>query len=733
MQNLTGQNVGRYHIIEQLGEGGMATVYKAFDTNLECEVAVKTIRVDELPPASVERTLKRFKREAKETAQLLHTNIVRVMDFGEYDGIPYLVMPFVPGGTLKQKLNSQNPMPYQEAARLLAPIARALDFAHKRGVAHRDVKPANILITDDGQPMLTDFGVAKILENDRRTTELTGAGIAIGTPEYMAPEQWMGRELDGRADIYSLGVVFYEMITGHTPFSADTVPAVMVMALRDPLPRPRDFVKGLPDFTEQVLYKALAREPENRYQEMGQFANDLEQLAQNERGKPEKLKPVRNNQQYEKSTFIGIGVLVIFSMLGIYFLGKLNTKNISPETQIAITSDSKEVTNLNQSNSTQTSSTQIQILTQTTTSDEKGNDPIPGDFHWEFEKDGFKQGWGEIAFHDVSGIEVKDGLLFFHSTGVDPYIFGPMLQSIDSSKFTKINLRMKIAKVSSETTGQIYFITDQDQNWDENKKIEYRIKESGNFEEYSIDISKNANWKEIIKGLRIDPTEGSESDIWIDYIRLSNTFEKSDGAASIISKDLFSNMISNTQVLFDDEFDRLSMRWENWGGAEEKEIKNGELIFHGDSETIPSIHRHPPLIKNEGIFTNFKVSKNSEMQLKLTGGQYPSSTWRDFGIEIRPENGLKMIRSIGSNYYGGQSLEGNIRFGPDKWFTVFLFITDTDQLYVRVWETDAPDFFSEYVFKLDEDWANLDWGIQILSTNGIVEIDKYKEILLNKY
>jgi serine/threonine protein kinase len=187
-------------------------------------------------------------------------------------------MPFLEGGTLKEKMGK--PMPYSQAASLLTPIAEALDYAHKRNIIHRDVKPANILISQSGAPILSDFGIAKILVQSG-STQLTGAGVGIGTPDYMAPEQWTGTA-DARTDIYSLGVVFYQMVTGRLPFSADTPAAVLIKHLRDPLPRPRTFVHDLPEVVEQVLFKALAKEPENRFQTMKEFASTLEKLERSE-------------------------------------------------------------------------------------------------------------------------------------------------------------------------------------------------------------------------------------------------------------------------------------------------------------------------------------------------------------------------------------------------------------------------------------------------------------------
>ena len=274
MTDLIGMDVGRYHIVEQLGEGGMATVYKAYDTRLEREVAIKFIRTDQFAPAMLETILKRFDREAKALAKLSHSNIVGVIDYGEYNGAPYLVMEYLPGGTLKQRI--VKPIPWQEAVRTLLPMARALDFAHRQGMIHRDVKASNILITADGDPMLTDFGIAKILDVEEGQT-LTGTGMGVGTPEYMAPEQWVGK-VTAQSDIYSLGVVFYEMLTGRKPYSADTPAAILIKQTNNPMPLPSQYIPNLPDAVEKVLFKALAKQPEDRYSTMGAFANALGDL-----------------------------------------------------------------------------------------------------------------------------------------------------------------------------------------------------------------------------------------------------------------------------------------------------------------------------------------------------------------------------------------------------------------------------------------------------------------------
>ena len=299
MTNLIGQSLGRYHILEQLGEGGMAIVYKAYDTRLETDVAVKVIRTESLPQNTVERALKRFEREAKALAKLNHQYIVKVMDYGEYDGKPYLVMPFFTGGTLKTKLGK--PIPWQEAVEMLLPIAEALDYAHSQKMVHRDVKPANILLTDRGQPMLTDFGIAKVLDIEE-TMDLTGTSAAVGTPEYMAPEQVIAKIADHRADIYALGIVLYEMITGRKPYSADTPMAVLIMHARDPLPHPSKFVSGIPDSVEKVLIKSLAKSPDDRYQSMAEMVAALDGLSGRTKKQPSKVKKLRRIIKVKEAT-----------------------------------------------------------------------------------------------------------------------------------------------------------------------------------------------------------------------------------------------------------------------------------------------------------------------------------------------------------------------------------------------------------------------------------------------
>ena len=289
MNTIFGKRLGRYVLLEKLGEGGMAAVYNAYNSRMERNVALKVI----LPSRqSSQLFLDRFAVEARALAQLSHTNIVKVLDYGGEEGVPYLVMEFIQGGTLKEFLNQ--PYPYQQAAAILAPIARALDYVHKQKIIHRDVKPSNILIGENDQPMLSDFGVIKLLEKTEENDIATGVGI--GTPDYMSPEQGMGKDVDFRADIYALGVVFYEMITGQKPFAADTPMAVVIQHVTGTFPQPRKALPKLPKIVEDVLMKAVAKEPNKRYEDMALFAEALEQLARGEKADGKRIRKLLHSK-----------------------------------------------------------------------------------------------------------------------------------------------------------------------------------------------------------------------------------------------------------------------------------------------------------------------------------------------------------------------------------------------------------------------------------------------------
>lgn len=259
IQNLIGKSLGQFRIVERIGAGGMATVFKAYQPTLDRYVAVKVL------PAYHARDpifVKRFVQEARSVAKLQHANIVAIHDYGEQDNITFIVMEYVDGGTLKDRLK-QRALTIPEAVDVVIQAAEGLGCAHSNGIVHRDVKPANMLMRKDGHLLLSDFGIAKILEG---TTNLTRAGTGIGTPQYMSPEQGTGQPVDRRSDIYSLGIVLFHTLTGRVPFTADSPISITVKHLNDPLPIELLRSKGIPQPLEQVVIKMTAKAPADRYQ-----------------------------------------------------------------------------------------------------------------------------------------------------------------------------------------------------------------------------------------------------------------------------------------------------------------------------------------------------------------------------------------------------------------------------------------------------------------------------------
>jgi serine/threonine protein kinase len=265
---LVGHTLGAYQLTEKLGQGGMATVYKAYESTLDRYVAIKV-----LPQffARDQNFMTRFRREARAVAQLNHPNIVPIHSFGEQDSITYIAMQYVIGNTLKQERG--NVYAPEQALKLTIPIARALAYAHQRGIIHRDIKPSNILLTEDDWPLLADFGLAKMADTSEG---MTGTGVGVGTPMYMSPEQGQGTGVDQRTDIYSLGIMLYEMLTGDVPFKADTPMAIVIKHMTAPMPMPRQINPNIPEELERVILKATAKNPTDRYQTAEEMAATLE-------------------------------------------------------------------------------------------------------------------------------------------------------------------------------------------------------------------------------------------------------------------------------------------------------------------------------------------------------------------------------------------------------------------------------------------------------------------------
>jgi serine/threonine protein kinase len=269
MLEISGQTAGKYLIMERVGHGGMSAIYKALDTTTNKIVAVKVLSAAMASDPTFEA---RFTREIEVLRSLDHPHILPILDYGEIRGLPYIVMPYYSHGTLKDRIDQG--MTLEQGAKIVEQVAEALEYAHARGITHRDVKPSNVLLDEDGNAVLSDFGFAHLSDS---SLSLTGSSL-LGTPAYMSPEQCRGEEINGASDQYSLAIVIFEMVTGKPPFEAETPMSLVFKHLNDPVPNPRDINHDLPEEVEDVLLKALRKDRNRRYPSIAAF-NQAFQIA----------------------------------------------------------------------------------------------------------------------------------------------------------------------------------------------------------------------------------------------------------------------------------------------------------------------------------------------------------------------------------------------------------------------------------------------------------------------
>src|SRR5690242_8053582 len=267
------ETLGKYEIKRPLGRGAMGTVYEGWDPIIERRVAIKTVKLPETSDPETEEALARFRREAQAAGRLTHPNIVGVFDYGETDDLAYIVMEFVDGPPLKNLLDKQERFAITDTIRVMEDLLAGLQFSHERGVVHRDIKPANVMLTSNGQAKIADFGIARI-----ESSSITQMGTLLGTPAYMSPEQFMGQVVDARTDIYSSGVLLYQLLTGERPFEGG-MSAIMHKALNTDPPIPSQISVTCPPAFDAVVRKAMAKRPEDRFQSAAAFLDALRAAA----------------------------------------------------------------------------------------------------------------------------------------------------------------------------------------------------------------------------------------------------------------------------------------------------------------------------------------------------------------------------------------------------------------------------------------------------------------------
>ncbi|NDJ52688.1 MAG: protein kinase, partial [Chloroflexi bacterium] len=267
---MIGEQIGSYRIIEAIGQGGMSTVYRAVQTTVDRDVAIKVIEQNIARDAT---SLERFRREARLVARLEHPHILPLHDFDGTHDPPYIVMRLLEGGTLRDMMTERR-LTFHEIATIMQQIGSALDYAHRQGIVHRDIKPSNIMFDNEGNAFVTDFGIAFVAIDDTRT-HLTRAGSVVGTPDFMSPEQGMGQKFDHRADIYAIGVMLYFILSGKLPYH-DSNPVALILKHRDePIPKVTDQAPNLPPVLNDVIAKAMAKDPDRRYYSMSELVNDF--------------------------------------------------------------------------------------------------------------------------------------------------------------------------------------------------------------------------------------------------------------------------------------------------------------------------------------------------------------------------------------------------------------------------------------------------------------------------
>ena len=328
------ENIGKYKIVDLLGKGAMGIVYKALDPDIDREVAIKTIRFDLISDAEEKDELMlRFIREARAAGKLVHPNIITIHDVGKEKDMTYIVMQCIEGPSLQNRIDSKKKLSLSYTIKFMLQLCDALSFAHERGIVHRDIKPANILLDQEGNPHICDFGVAHV-----EMSTITQTGAAIGTPSYMAPEQVMGKKIDKRSDIFSLGAILYQLLTGKRPFEGENITTVIYKIVNEEAIPLGQLRKELPPEFEQIMQKALAKDPDERYGSCDELAADLKKITHFSdetmamTGVRESAFALEASEKKRKKVFLPLFLVGAVLVLGVggYYLYRNYGKNLSP-------------------------------------------------------------------------------------------------------------------------------------------------------------------------------------------------------------------------------------------------------------------------------------------------------------------------------------------------------------------------------------------------------------------
>ena len=333
---------GRYEIAGEIGRGSMGVVYEGFDPLINRKVAIKTMRTEGLSDREYQDYKARFQSEAQSAGALAHPNIVTIHDFGEDHGVLYLAMEFLDGISLRQLLDEKGVLPIQSIIPIFQQVSSALDYAHSHQIVHRDIKPANIMILESGVVKVTDFGIAKVLSTE---TSMTLTGQILGTPTYMSPEQVKGQPVDGRSDIFSLGVILYELVTGQKPFGGQNVTTVMYKIINEPPVSPLEAGNAIHPGLAHAIGRALAKDPDLRYQTCRELADDLTNygqlgrisssgetvVMQRPRLATAETRPAQKVARFPRAAWVGAAVLAVAGVLiGGYYLSRLTQLPVAP-------------------------------------------------------------------------------------------------------------------------------------------------------------------------------------------------------------------------------------------------------------------------------------------------------------------------------------------------------------------------------------------------------------------